>query len=79
MAGPPAAPSSPRRCSDFSAARPTWGDIRLSLCSTAEPLYTRFPIIFSRCFSKVTVGYNPSPTAAGDIGIACSDSGSSIS
>jgi hypothetical protein len=27
--------------------------------STAQPLYTRFPIIFSTCFSKVTIGYYP--------------------
>ena len=36
-----------------------WGYIRLSLRSTAQPLYTRFPIIFSSCFSKVTIGYSP--------------------
>jgi hypothetical protein len=35
------------------------GYIRLSLRSTAQPLYTRFPIIFGRCFSKVTLGYYP--------------------
>jgi hypothetical protein len=30
------------------------------LFSTAlQPLYTSFPIIFSTCFSKVTVGYHP--------------------
>ena len=40
------------------AARPK-GDIRLSLFSTAQPLYTRFPNIFSTCFSKVTIGYYP--------------------
>jgi hypothetical protein len=27
---------------------------------TAQPLYARFSIIFSSCFSKVTIGYNPS-------------------
>jgi hypothetical protein len=31
----------------------------LSLCSTAQPLYTRFTIIFSSCFSKVTIGFIP--------------------
>jgi hypothetical protein len=36
-----------------------WGYIRLSLFSTAQPLYTMFPIIFGSCFSKVTIGYNP--------------------
>jgi hypothetical protein len=36
-----------------------WGHIRLSLFSTAQPLYTRFPIIFGRCFSKVTIGNSP--------------------
>ena len=35
------------------------GYIRLSLFSTAQPLYSRFPIIFSTCFSKVTIGYHP--------------------
>jgi hypothetical protein len=35
--------------------------IRLSLFSTAQPLYPRFPIIFSTCFSKVTIGYYPRP------------------
>jgi hypothetical protein len=35
------------------------GYIRLSLFSTAQPLCTRFPIIFSTCFSKVTIGYYP--------------------
>jgi hypothetical protein len=29
--------------------------------STAQPLYTRFPVIFSSCFSKVTVGSIPTP------------------
>jgi hypothetical protein len=38
--------------------------IRLSLFSTAQPLYTRFPIIFGTCFSKVTTGYHPSGTAS---------------
>ena len=33
--------------------------IRLSLFITAQPLCTRFPIIFSTCFSKVTIGYYP--------------------
>ena len=33
--------------------------IRLSLCSTVQPIYTRFPIIFSRCFSIATIGYSP--------------------
>ena len=31
----------------------------MSFRSTAQPLYTRFPIIFSSCFSKVTIGYHP--------------------
>ena len=31
----------------------------MSLRSTAQPLYTRFPIIFSSCFSKVTIGFIP--------------------
>ena len=39
------------------------GDTRLSLSSTAQPLHTRFPIIFSTCFSKVTIGYHPRWTA----------------
>jgi hypothetical protein len=33
----------------------------LSLFSTVQPLYTRFPIIFGNCFLKVTIGYNPNP------------------
>jgi hypothetical protein len=36
------------------------GYIRLSLFSTAQPLYSSFPIMFSSCFSKVTIGYHPS-------------------
>ena len=28
-------------------------------CSTARPLHTRFLIIFSRCFAKVTIGFVP--------------------
>ena len=35
----------------------------MSLSSTAQPLDTRFPIIISSCFSKVTIGYNPSSAA----------------
>jgi hypothetical protein len=35
------------------------GYIRLSLRSTAEPIYTRFPFIFSSSFSNVTIGCNP--------------------
>ena len=31
----------------------------MSLRSTAQPLYTSFPIIFSSCFPKVTIGYYP--------------------
>jgi hypothetical protein len=31
----------------------------VTLQYTAQPLYTRFPIILSSCFSKVTIGYNP--------------------
>jgi hypothetical protein len=34
--------------------------IRLPLRRTAQPLYNRFPIIFSGCFSKVVIGYNSS-------------------
>ena len=41
------------------AAAQARGNIRLSLYSTAQPLYTRFPIIFGSWFSKVTIGYNP--------------------
>jgi hypothetical protein len=41
------------------------GLIRLSLFSTAQPLYARFPIIFSTCFSKVTIGYHPTARASG--------------
>jgi hypothetical protein len=37
----------------------------LSLRSTAQPRYSRFPIISSRCFSKVTVGFVPKRAAAG--------------
>jgi hypothetical protein len=33
--------------------------IRLSLFSTAQPLYARFPIIFGTCFSKLTIGCYP--------------------
>ena len=35
----------------------------MSLCSTAQPLHTRFPIIFGTCFSKVTIGYYPTQEA----------------
>jgi hypothetical protein len=35
------------------------GDIRLSLRSTAQPRYTGLPILFSRCFPKVTIGFYP--------------------
>jgi hypothetical protein len=34
----------------------------LSLCSTTQPLFSRFTIIFGSCFSKVTIGYNPNTT-----------------
>jgi hypothetical protein len=34
--------------------------IRLPPFSTAQPLYTRFPIIFSACFPKVAIGDCPS-------------------
>ena len=47
------------------------GYIRLSLFSTAQPLYSRFPIIFSTCFSKVTIGYHPR------CGSSCSSAGAS--
>jgi hypothetical protein len=33
--------------------------IRWSLRSTAQPLYSRFPIIISSCFSKATIGFIP--------------------
>ena len=33
--------------------------IRLSLFSTAQPIYPSFPIIFGSRFSKVTIGYHP--------------------
>jgi hypothetical protein len=33
--------------------------IRSSLCSTAQPLYTSFPIISGSCFSEVTIGFIP--------------------
>jgi hypothetical protein len=36
----------------------------LSLRSTAQPSYARFPIILSSWFSEVTIGYYPSSTAA---------------
>jgi hypothetical protein len=55
------------------SATSAWGYIRLSLFSTAQPLYTRFPIIFSTCFSKVTVGYHPTsappPSASNRSGV----------
>jgi hypothetical protein len=42
------------------------GYVRLSLISsTAQALYTSFPVIFSSCFSKVTIGYNPTRPAMG--------------
>jgi hypothetical protein len=44
------------------------GLYRLSLSSTAQPLYTRFPIIFGSCFSEVTIGYNPT-LGAGEEGV----------
>jgi hypothetical protein len=34
---------------------------KLSLFSTAQPIYTSFSIIFSSCVSKVTIGYHPRP------------------
>jgi hypothetical protein len=37
----------------------------LPRCSTAQPLYTRFPIVFSRCFPKVTIGYHPTCVSKG--------------
>jgi hypothetical protein len=36
-----------------------WGYLRLSLRSAAQPLYTNFPIVFSSCFSKVTIEFIP--------------------
>jgi hypothetical protein len=33
--------------------------IQLSLHSTAQPLYTRFPYSLSSCSPKVTVGHHP--------------------
>ena len=37
--------------------------IRLSLRRTAQPRYTRFPIIFGGCFSKVAIGFIPTARA----------------
>jgi hypothetical protein len=65
----------PCSCGPHRPARPahrTWGDIRLSLRSTAQPLYTRFPVTFGSCFSKVTTGYNPSRTRAARRSCCCS-------
>jgi hypothetical protein len=31
--------------------------IVILFCSTSQPRYTRFPIIFSSCFSKAAIGY----------------------
>jgi hypothetical protein len=57
----------PRDLRRFTLSRPVvLGSYRLSLRSTVQPRYTRFPIIFSRCFSKVTIGFIPrwcSPSA----------------
>ena len=36
------------------ASLPTWSCIRLSLHSTAQPLYPKFPNTFSSCVSKTT-------------------------
>ena len=33
-----------------------WGLHPTVACITAQPLYTRFPIIFGGCFPKVTIG-----------------------
>ena len=53
----------PSMCSPVFPRSRTWGSYsRLSLCSAAQPLYTRFPIIFSRCVCKVTIGYFPART-----------------
>jgi hypothetical protein len=56
--------SSPRRACWRGSAAATRTAARVGLYPivrriTAQPLYTRFPIIFSRCFSKLTIGYNP--------------------
>ena len=47
-----------------------WGDTRLSLRSAAKPLSTRFPIIFSTCFPKVTIGFIPSRTLLREAALA---------
>ena len=41
------------------------GYIRLSLRSPAQPLYIKFPIIFSSCSSKATIGFIPNRRRAG--------------
>jgi hypothetical protein len=40
-------------------ASSTYVYIRLSLRSTAKPIYFKFPNTFGRRFSKVTIGYSP--------------------
>jgi hypothetical protein len=47
------------------SATSRWGYIQLSRRSTAQPLYTRFPIIFSSFFPKVTIGYHPTSRDTG--------------
>jgi hypothetical protein len=37
--------------------------IGLSLRSTVQPLYSRFPNRFSSCFSEAAIGYDPNRTA----------------
>ena len=51
-------------CSAPTSGELTFGHTRLSLRSTAQPRYTRLPIICSGCFSKVaTVGFDPELTS----------------
>ena len=45
-------------------AQVAWGDIRLSLRSTAHPLNTRLSVISGRCFAKVTIGFSPKVAVA---------------
>ena len=40
----------------------------MSLCSTAQPLHTRFPIVISSCFPKVAIGFIPTHRLADRFG-----------
>jgi hypothetical protein len=51
--------SSPRGC----VRRPRLRHTRLSPRIAARPFHTRLPIIFSRCVSKATIGFIPSPAS----------------